>query len=361
MIRPLYQTIVGTGGLGVGTVFKSQDMHTLGRNESRLAELTESRDYCKLHIVFHYLAKMLTPHVRVVGVSKVGKDEYGAHCLTMMEGAGVETDFIATSKSSPTMRSMCLLYPDNSGCNVTSSNSACNEVTPEYIEQCMKALGDAGNMVIVALPEVPFASRKAMLELGKQCGAFCAATVPTADAKRFLTEDCMALCDLLAINIDEASALCGVNAFDSMDDARLCAEMLTTQYPWMKLWITLGKMGSVTASDGEIYWQEALPVSVIASTAGAGDAGLAGILIGLALGLPFHKQHQDAFWCETPLASAVELGIMFSGISIESPDSIVEGFDWETLGQYISCKGLHMEKRFQNMMASYLNRMDMRL
>ena len=56
MKRQKYDYIVGTGGIGKGVLFQFTDNTTLGRNESRLAELTETRDFCKLHIILHYIA-----------------------------------------------------------------------------------------------------------------------------------------------------------------------------------------------------------------------------------------------------------------------------------------------------------------
>ena len=39
-------------------VYALQGDHELGRNESRLGELLDSRDYCKLHIALHYIARL---------------------------------------------------------------------------------------------------------------------------------------------------------------------------------------------------------------------------------------------------------------------------------------------------------------
>ena len=46
-----YDYVVGTGGIGSGILFRFSDNITLGRNESRLAELMDVRDFCKLHII----------------------------------------------------------------------------------------------------------------------------------------------------------------------------------------------------------------------------------------------------------------------------------------------------------------------
>jgi hypothetical protein len=51
-----FKTVVGTVGIGSGIIYRLEGDHYLGRNESRLARRVEHIDYCKLHIVFHYIA-----------------------------------------------------------------------------------------------------------------------------------------------------------------------------------------------------------------------------------------------------------------------------------------------------------------
>lgn len=323
-----FSAIVGTGGVGTGLVFRTDSNRILGRDESRLACLTDTKDYCKLHIVFHYLGKMLSDQAHIVALSMVGDDPAGHACVEMMERVGVDTSWMGTV-AAPTMQSMCLIYPDHAGCNVTSNNSACEQVKPAYIQSAFADIAaDAkGGLAVVALPEVPFESRKALLEAGRKAGAFCVTTVPSADARQFLREDGFSLCDLLAVNIDEAAALCGMEEIQTVEAGFSCMEMLARKAAHAKIWMTLGSMGSLAAEDGRMQWQQALPIPAVGSTAGAGDAGLAGILCGLAFGLPFSKPVADARWAETPLGSAVELGVLFSGLSIESPDSIAAQID----------------------------------
>ena len=38
--------------------------HTLGREESRSGHFLDRRDYCKLHIVSHYVCRLLGPASR---------------------------------------------------------------------------------------------------------------------------------------------------------------------------------------------------------------------------------------------------------------------------------------------------------
>ena len=54
-----YNHIVGTGGIGSGIFFSLEGDHTLGRNESRMGRLEAFRDYCKQHIIMHYIAVLM--------------------------------------------------------------------------------------------------------------------------------------------------------------------------------------------------------------------------------------------------------------------------------------------------------------
>ena len=53
-----FKCAIGIGGIGAGMIYALKGDHELGRNESRLGELLDSRDYCKLHIVLHYIARL---------------------------------------------------------------------------------------------------------------------------------------------------------------------------------------------------------------------------------------------------------------------------------------------------------------
>ena len=54
-----YRAMIGTGGIGMGNFFALKGNHTLGREESRSGRFIERRDYCKLHIVSHYVKTLL--------------------------------------------------------------------------------------------------------------------------------------------------------------------------------------------------------------------------------------------------------------------------------------------------------------
>ena len=56
---PVYRRMIAIGGIGSGIFFALDGNHTLGRDESRLGRLLDIRDYCKLHIISHYVARLL--------------------------------------------------------------------------------------------------------------------------------------------------------------------------------------------------------------------------------------------------------------------------------------------------------------
>jgi hypothetical protein len=110
----------GIGGIGAGIVYALQGNHELGRNESRLGDLLDSRDYCKLHIVLHYIARLMgsTPgsgSFRVWPVGVVGEDATGDRILSEMSHAGIDTRFVRTDPVLKTLSSVCFVYPDGSG------------------------------------------------------------------------------------------------------------------------------------------------------------------------------------------------------------------------------------------------------
>jgi hypothetical protein len=92
-----FRQLVGVGGLGTGMFFALKGDHTLGRNESRLGSLLDVRDYCKLHIVTHYVATLLGAsqgQFPVMPLGKVGDDAAGTFVLREMRTVGIDTRFV---------------------------------------------------------------------------------------------------------------------------------------------------------------------------------------------------------------------------------------------------------------------------
>jgi ribokinase len=318
-----YTLLVGVGGVGSGIFFEVDGDHTIGRNESRLGRLLDVRDYCKLHIITHYVALMLgsgTPgsRFRVVPIGKVGNDANGHRLVEEMVAAGLDTRFVEIVPDRPTLLSVCFQYPDASGGNITTSESAASllsAVDIQRVEPVLRAAGDRS--IVLAVPEVPLEARCRLLELGTQHGAFRAASFTSTEMIEVLDSDLLEQVDLLAINEDEGSALTGGD-FDPVAPERFLdqlAALFRKQNHGMLAVLSAGKAGAY-AFDGTWTFVPAFEVDV-ASTAGAGDALFGGTISGIVAGME--------------LRLAVEFGVLLASYSVTSPHTIHPEASLETL------------------------------
>ena len=169
---------IGIGGIGSGIMYSLLGEHDLGRNESRLGELLDSRDYCKLHILQHNIARLMGSDLapgsfRVLPIGVVGNDAIGTQILTEMSDAGLDMQFVRSDPALKTLFSVCFIYPDGSGGNITSSNSAARALSVDDLRgasPCMKAAGSRA--LALCVPEVPLELRKSFLELATHCGNY---------------------------------------------------------------------------------------------------------------------------------------------------------------------------------------------
>lgn len=315
-----WDKVTGVGGIGTGIIFEMEGDATLTRNESRLALLTDARDYCKLHITLHYIAR-LNKGVQVFPIGLVGDDAAGNALIEKMRDAGMDLSFVEKTGKAPTMTSVCIQYPDKSGGNITSSNSACESVTPEFcLERARRVLGKSTLAVLV--PEVPMASRIAMLRASKQAGAFASFSASCAELAEIKDSGILALPDLISVNEDEAAVLAGCDADDIEGTLRGCVEYLTTLNPNMMICVTLGSHGCFACQASQQLRLPPFKAGRVVNTGGAGDAFHAGVLTGLAYGLPFISSDG---------CCAVSLGNTMGVLSVASPHSIADEIDLELL------------------------------
>ena len=323
---PGYRRLIGIGGIGSGIFFALAGGHTLGRDESRLGTLLDVRDYCKLHIISHYVAKLLNTAsgsgFRVIPVGKVGDDAPGRQMILEMKTAGMDTSRVETVAGAPTLFSVCFQYPDGTGGNITTSNSAAAQLKSEDLN----ALEDlfAEPAVALAAPEVPLETRAHFLEMAGKHRAFRAASFTAAEVAPALKLGMFRNLDLVSLNQGEAAVLAGVN-FDPSNPKpflRACEAVLKANYPNLRLAVTAGGMGAFA------YWQgawdfRAAPQVQVASTAGAGDALLAGLIAAIAAGIPFIDGAQPISSApEGPLADALDIAVLLASYKVMSPHTI---------------------------------------
>jgi sugar/nucleoside kinase (ribokinase family) len=352
-----YSRLIGTGGIGSGMVFNLDGNHTLGRNESRGGKLMPYKDYCKLHIISHYPTVLLGGGKRGFNsypIGKVGCDDAGTELLREMNNVGMDTKGVSQIADEPTLFSVCFQYPDKSGGNITTSNSASDVVSKEDIDEFFINMPDDGaSEIILSVPEVPLDPRIRILEYGRKRGSFNICSILSGEAPSFVSHGGIALVDLLAINIDEALAIIGGTEKDltSGEIAQECANRLMKDNPDIMLIVTSGADGSYTWHEGRLEHTSAFTKSSeVVSTAGAGDALLGGVIAGLACGLRLTKGKNDEEFGSTPLNSAIELGSLVSNLKVATPDTIYHELDANMLRQACQDLNLQLSSEFMNML-----------
>lgn len=339
-----YGAMIGVGGIGAGILFSLDGNQDLGRNESRGGRLLDSRDYCKLHIISHFLAVFAgaTSEGRpfhVLPIGKVGQDASGDRLLAEMKGAGMDCRFVEAIADLPTLFAVCYQFPDGAGGNLTPTNAApsqLNETDLDHAQELLEAYGSKA--IALAAPEVPLGIRDSLLRRATTMGAYRVASfIPgeMADAKRI---GMLERVDLLAINEDEATALTGVpySVSDPHPLLKACADFVRSCQPSMRVLLSLGRGGVYGFEKGRWVHVKAwnLPVS---STAGAGDTLLGSILACLAAGWPFLPAENTSTGV---LRSALEFGNLAAGLSVGSPHTIDPGLNLERIRAFAVEHGL---------------------
>ncbi len=318
MIHPLkvditkcrFKAMIGVGGIGSGMFFKLNGGYTLGREESRSGCFLDRKDYCKLHIISHYAKALLGKKFTVIPIGKLGDDDIGKKLLEEMEEIGFKSDYIESSPGDQTLFSFCFIYPDGSGGNMTTADSACSKLNDQLINKALPEFRKyRGKGVALAAPEVPMKAREILLNLATEYQFFRAASFTSEEIRDAVDSGLLKKTDLLALNLDETAAALSIsqeknNAATIIQKA---VESFTKINPKIILSVTKGKEGSWSWHNGTLTHLPVFSVDV-ENTAGAGDAHLAGFIAGLTAGLSVKESHQ--------------LAALTSGSSVQSPHTI---------------------------------------
>lgn len=338
--------VVGVGGIGTGIIFALHGNHTLGRNESRMGDVVDARDYCKLHIVEHYIAVLLglardRRAFEVVAVGNVGADAAGTTLLREMEDVGIDVGHVRIERECRTMFSTVFVYPDTSGGNITATNANC-KLSAEQIAECRGLLQDArGRSIALCLPEVPMDKREQFLRMATGCGAYRIASFASAELTTACALELLGSVDLLALNREEAMELASSNPRDGSEAQMLdaCARIATARNPPIKILVSVGSEGAYAFESGSWSKHDAIATSAI-STAGAGDALLGGTIAGLIAGMPLAGGTGPAANGERLIATAIDLGLALAAFSVTSPHTIHPDATLESLLGFCEKKGL---------------------
>lgn len=334
-----YSAMIGVGGIGSGIFFELEGNHTLGREESRAGRLLDRRDYCKLHIVSHYVKKLLGPEFPVIPVGKVGDDQPGAALIQEMQRAGLVLRYVESAPGEQTLFAVCFVYPDGSGGNLTSDHSACAAVDPDFVGRAEPEFAlFEGKGIALAMPEVPLAAREKLLELGTSHGYLRVAAFTSSEMREVVQGHLLRSVDLLALNQDEAATAAGISleTTGSEEIPEQAVRTLQSLNPGLQISITAGAKGSWSWNGKSLARVPAFPTKVV-STAGAGDAHLAGIIAGLTAGLP--------------LASAQELGALTAALAITSPHTINPDVDGAAVTQFAAATRPPVSEQVRELLA----------
>ena len=314
-----FKAMIGTGGIGAGSLFLLNGNHTLGREESRGGKYLDARDYCKLHIIAHYVKLFCGEDFPVYPIGKVGDDDTGRRIVNEMEQAGLNIEYVHSSVGDKTLFGFCFIYPDGTGGNLTTEESACTKVDGTFIETAIPLfMNYRGSFISLAAPEVPLEARKRLLALSKEYQGFSVASFTSAEMQEPVTHEMLPLVDLLAINIEEAAAFLrsDLSAHKPGQVVRDTIAKVKGINPSAMLSITAGKTGSWAWDGSQLTHVPAFKVEV-KSSAGAGDAHIAGIISGLTAGLALDESQ--------------ELGGLAGAFAVTSPHTIHPDMSRENL------------------------------
>jgi ribokinase len=328
-----YTGIISTGGIGTGKFFQLNGMHTLGREESRSGHFMDVNDYCKQHIILHYVKVLLGPAFHVIPVGKMGDDDFGNKLYNEMQETGFDMKYVEKIPGVSTLFSFCFYYPDGSGGNLTTDNSASSQVDIVSIENVHEEVIKMGtNGIIMAAPEVPLNSRLKLLELGREHGSFCTASFTSGEIHDILNKEILSNIDLLAVNIDEALTVCG-NSYKETSTVltiQNAMQILLKYNEKMLVSFTAGKEGSWCWDGTTLNPYPAVKTEAV-STAGAGDAFFSGLLCGKALGLTLFESQQ--------------LATLIASQSVQSPHTIHKGVHRASLKKFMQTSELSYSEK----------------
>ena len=334
--------MLGVGGIGGGTFFLLKGEHTLGREESRSGHFIDRRDYCKLHIISHYVKVLLGDRVSVLPIGKVGDDEAGRGLVKEMGTAGLDMRHVEIIPGTQTLYSFCFLYPDGSGGNLTTDNSACDLVGAEEVTRAeTDFIAYQSRGIALAAPEVSLAARQKLLQMATKYHFWRVAAFTSAEIEPAIEMGLLAEADLLAMNRDEAAAAAGLRSAAGDEDLRPIVEAAIARLiainPALQLTITGGGRGSWSWDGKNVQHLPAFPTELV-STAGAGDAFLAGVITGKIAGLKFLE--------------AQELGMLIAAHSVTSPHTIDPQINRTSLCSFATKANLNLSTQVDQFLAN---------
>jgi ribokinase len=228
-------------------------------------------------------------------VAAIGADAFGERARAALEADRVKGGEIVTQPAEPT--GVALVLVDAAGENVISVASGANAaLTPAHVQEAFKRLAPAAGDVVLAGHEIPTATTREALRLGRAAGA---TTILNPAPAEGVDRSVFGLADVVTPNRQELAVLVeaeghrigrhGAVPSDPVAAARTLLERNAEGDGTGAVLVTLGRSGAVLVlRDGEAIELPAPGVTAV-DTVGAGDALNGALAAGLAEGLSIHE------------------------------------------------------------------------
>ncbi|MCZ8547452.1 ribokinase [Mesorhizobium qingshengii] len=214
--------------------------------------------------------------MRAVMIGAVGDDDFGRALLANLDRAGVDRRFVRVASGAGSGMSVAIFDAggDYGAVIVSGSNLTLGEADVTAASDAV-----ARTAVLLLQNEVPEAANIAAARAVKAKGG---RVVLNAAPARELSDDFLALVDILVVNAIEAEFLAGVAVAETLDGAAQAARRLVDLCPVTI--VTAGGEGVACCErTGEAFALPAIPIKVV-STHGAGDEFVGALAAGLARG-----------------------------------------------------------------------------
>ena len=207
-------------------------------------------------------------------IGAVGDDDFGRALLANLDRGGVDRRFVRVATGAGSGMSVAIFDAggDYGAVIVSGSNLTLGEKDVAGASEMI-----AQTAVLLLQNEVPEAANIAAARAVKAQGG---RVVLNAAPARKLSDDLIALVDILVVNAIEAEFLAGMAVVETLDGAAQAARLLVDLYPIAI--VTAGGEG-VACCDrtGEAFALPAIPVKLV-STHGAGDEFVGALAAALA-------------------------------------------------------------------------------
>ncbi|MER8829950.1 ribokinase [Mesorhizobium sp. M0938] len=215
--------------------------------------------------------------VRSVMIGSVGDDDFGRALLDNLDRNGVDRHFVRVAPGAGSGMSVAI-FDDGGDYGAVIVSGSNLTLGAKDIAEAAEMI--AHTSVLLLQNEVPEAANVAVARAVKAHGG---RVVLNAAPARKLSDELVALVDVVIVNAIEAEFLAGVPVVDTLEGAAEAARMLIDFYP--AAIVTAGGEGVAYCDrDGQAFALAAIPVKVV-STHGAGDEFVGAFAAGLARGL----------------------------------------------------------------------------